>query len=235
MFNRDGIFGKKEDNMRKDNRNVNLTPSLQTPPPAGRTSPPDTPSKQSMPFRRQPIAPASGPALLLNWGRAAKAIALVHGGTSGRKITFDGGDCGEGGMPRSHWLVKQMGNHNCQRRTGTGCLRPATSFPFSPAGWERASFSGLANHSSPGGMGREFQAGLAWPHAPADGGRADGSGRRVAEDGYAQPVVPRRGPSGLWVVGRDFRESFSGRPREFLGAPMTPRGPIGRLSFITLQ
>jgi hypothetical protein len=40
-----------------------------------------------MPFRRQPIAPASGPVRLLNWGRIAKAIALVHGETSGRKIT----------------------------------------------------------------------------------------------------------------------------------------------------
>jgi len=43
---------------------------------------------------------------------------MVYKGATG----FDGGDCGEGGMSRSHWLVKQMGNHNCQRRTGTGCL-----------------------------------------------------------------------------------------------------------------
>jgi cytoskeletal protein CcmA (bactofilin family) len=56
MFNRDGIFGKKEDNMRKDNRNVNLTPSLQTPPPAGRTSPPDTPSKPE-PQIQEPAKP----------------------------------------------------------------------------------------------------------------------------------------------------------------------------------
>lgn len=41
MFNRDGIFGKKDETVRKDNRNVNLTPSLQpSPAPAsGRSAP----------------------------------------------------------------------------------------------------------------------------------------------------------------------------------------------------
>ena len=45
MFNRDGIFGKKDDNMRKENRNVNLTPSLQGSP-AGRSNPFDAPKPE---------------------------------------------------------------------------------------------------------------------------------------------------------------------------------------------
>jgi cytoskeletal protein CcmA (bactofilin family) len=41
MFNRDGIFGKKDDQMRKDSRNVNLTPSLQPAPGVARSSAPE--------------------------------------------------------------------------------------------------------------------------------------------------------------------------------------------------
>lgn len=60
MFNRDGIFGKKDDNMRKDNqnRNVNLTPSLQNPPPASRSSAPEAsrPEPQVQPETPKPVA-----------------------------------------------------------------------------------------------------------------------------------------------------------------------------------
>src|SRR5215218_9261828 len=59
-------------------------------------------------------------------------------------------------------------------------------------------------------------------------GRADGSGRRTAGRWVAQPAVAAVSSSGLRVVGRDSLERGSGRPREFLGALMTPRGPIGR-------
>jgi hypothetical protein len=58
--------------------------------------------------------------------------------------------------------------------------------------------------------------------------RADGSGRRTAGRWVAPPAVAAVRFSGLRVVGRDSLERDSGRPREFLGALMTPRGPIGR-------
>src|SRR4029453_736706 len=56
--------------------------------------------------------------------------------------------------------------------------------------------------------------------------RADGSGRRTAGRWVAPPAVAAVRFSGLGVVGRDSLERDSGRPREFLGALMTPRGPI---------
>src|SRR5215207_7057853 len=58
--------------------------------------------------------------------------------------------------------------------------------------------------------------------------RADGSGRRTAGRWVAPPAVAAVRFSGLRVVGRDSLERDSGRPREFLGALTTPRGPIGR-------
>jgi hypothetical protein len=58
--------------------------------------------------------------------------------------------------------------------------------------------------------------------------RTDGSGRRTAGRWVAPPAVATVRFSGLRVVGRDSLERDSGRPREFLGALMTPRGPIGR-------
>ena len=58
--------------------------------------------------------------------------------------------------------------------------------------------------------------------------RTDGSGRRTAGRWVVPPAVAAVRFSGLRVVGRDSLERDSGRPREFLGALMTPRGPIGR-------
>ena len=58
--------------------------------------------------------------------------------------------------------------------------------------------------------------------------RADGSGRRTAGRWVAPPAVATVRFSGLRVVGRDSLERDSGGPWEFLGALMTPRGPIGR-------
>jgi hypothetical protein len=55
--------------------------------------------------------------------------------------------------------------------------------------------------------------------------RTDGSGRRTAGRWVAPPAVAAVRFSGLRVVGRDSLERDSGRPREFLGALMTPRGP----------
>src|SRR5215211_8491518 len=52
--------------------------------------------------------------------------------------------------------------------------------------------------------------------------RADGSGRRTAGRWVAPPAVAAVRFSGLRVVGRDSLERDSGRPREFLGALMTP-------------
>lgn len=55
MFNRDGIFGKKEDNVRSDSRSsANVTPGLGTPP--GRGQPESTP-----PERQAQEAPKSPP------------------------------------------------------------------------------------------------------------------------------------------------------------------------------
>jgi hypothetical protein len=58
--------------------------------------------------------------------------------------------------------------------------------------------------------------------------RADGPGRRTAGRWVAPPAVATVRFSGLRVVGRDSLERDSGKPWEFLGALMTPRGPIGR-------
>jgi len=58
--------------------------------------------------------------------------------------------------------------------------------------------------------------------------RADGSGRRTAGRWVAPPAVAAvrfTRPSGQ---DENFLERDSGRPWEFLGALMTPRGPIGR-------
>jgi hypothetical protein len=70
-------------------------------------------------------------------------------------------------------------------------------------------------------LDREIRVGV-----PARG--ADGSGRRTAGRWVAPPAVAAVRFSGLRVVGRDSLERDSGRPWEFLGALMTPRGPIGR-------
>jgi hypothetical protein len=70
-------------------------------------------------------------------------------------------------------------------------------------------------------LDREIRVGVL-PEGPTgpDGEPLDG--------GYAQPAVAAVRFSGLRVVGRDSLERDSGRPWEFLGALMTPRGPIGR-------
>jgi hypothetical protein len=65
-----------------------------------------------------------------------------------------------------------------------------------------------------------------WVGVPAR--RADGSGRRTAGRWVAPPAVAAvrfKRPSGR---GTRPLERDSGRPWEFLGALMTPRGPIGR-------
>lgn len=68
MFNRDGIFGKKDDLMRKDTRNVNLTPSLQPAPGANRGSAPEA-------SRPEPqILEAPKPAPVSEDGQGSKLI-----------------------------------------------------------------------------------------------------------------------------------------------------------------
>lgn len=55
MFNRDGIFGKKDDNMRKENRNVNLTPTLQGASPSGRSTPLEMKPEPQIPEPPKPL------------------------------------------------------------------------------------------------------------------------------------------------------------------------------------
>jgi cytoskeletal protein CcmA (bactofilin family) len=59
MFNRDGIFGKKDDQMRKDSRNVNLTPSLQPAPGVARSSAPEATRPEPQVAEPPKPAPAS--------------------------------------------------------------------------------------------------------------------------------------------------------------------------------
>lgn len=63
MFNRDGIFGKKDESVRKDNRNVNLTPSLQpSPAPAsGRSTPLEALKPEPQPQAHEAPKPAAVP------------------------------------------------------------------------------------------------------------------------------------------------------------------------------
>jgi hypothetical protein len=79
----------------------------------------------------------------------------------------------------------------------------------------------LSCHEGQTRLDREIRVG-----APAR--RTDGSGRRTAGRWVCATPVPAVRSSGLRAAGRDSRKRGSGRPREFLGAPMTPRGPIGR-------
>src|SRR5829696_6097755 len=84
-----------------------------------------------------------------------------------------------------------------------------------------AAFSIPLRPEGPTRLDREIRVGVL-PEGPTgpDGEPLDG--------GYAQPAVAAVRFSGLRVVGRDSLERDSGRPWEFLGALMTPRGPIGR-------
>jgi len=61
MFNRDGIFGKKDDNMRKDtqNRNVNLAPGPQTAPPPSRPAAPEPVQKSEPSAYVEPVKAAT--------------------------------------------------------------------------------------------------------------------------------------------------------------------------------
>lgn len=52
------MFGKRDDNVRKDTRNVNLTPSLHNPPPSGRSSQPETPVSEAQ-KQEPPLKPVS--------------------------------------------------------------------------------------------------------------------------------------------------------------------------------
>ena len=63
MFNRDGIFGKKDDNMRKDgqNRNVNLAPGHQPPIPSSRTPSAEPAPKPELLAQPEATKPAPQP------------------------------------------------------------------------------------------------------------------------------------------------------------------------------
>jgi cytoskeletal protein CcmA (bactofilin family) len=51
------MFGKKDDNIRKENRNVNLTPSLYNPPPTSRSSHAESPKPDLQP--QEPLKPVT--------------------------------------------------------------------------------------------------------------------------------------------------------------------------------
>lgn len=51
------MFGKRDDNVRKENRNVNLTPNLHHPSPTGRSSPPEAPKSEQQ--TQEPAKPAA--------------------------------------------------------------------------------------------------------------------------------------------------------------------------------
>lgn len=51
------MFGKRDDNVRKENRNVNLTPSLHNPPPTGRGGQPEAPKPEQQ--SQEPAKPVA--------------------------------------------------------------------------------------------------------------------------------------------------------------------------------
>ena len=138
-----------------------------------------------------------------------------------------------GGCPSQVWAIltgrPRQDRPSPRRCTRSVLRRPSRRCrPGAPAGRTTqaegitaGAFSIPLRPEGPTRLDREIRVGVL-PEGPTgpDGEPLDG--------GYAQPAVAAVRFSGLRVVGRDSLERDSGRPWEFLGALMTPRGPIGR-------